>query len=214
MGVNFVLRGAEELEASDGTAKLFVTACVFLIIAVGGVVFLVLNTWCKPRSVAGAPRIKAGGYEKLDANGGIGLQATSPFGDYSDRIVEDEDDEEDEEDDIVYMAQDGTVYRKFKYGLLDEDEIELEYDDESYSYRWKQCAANLAGPKRLFVEYRGDIILWNLFLVFIPDDQIELKNKVSAVIEFLCKPAFTTEMNAPQWLLHSSWLQLKTLEMY
>lgn len=44
------------------------------------------------------------------------------------------DDEED--DDIVYMSNDGTVYRKFKYGLLtDEEEIELDYDDETYSYK-------------------------------------------------------------------------------
>lgn len=70
----------------------------------------------------------------MDTNGGVTSQATtSSFGEYSDRIIECEDDEE-EDDDIVYMGQDGTVYRKFKYGLLDEDEIELEYDDESYSY--------------------------------------------------------------------------------
>lgn len=44
--------------------------------------------------------------------------------------------DEDDDDDIVYMGQDGTVYRKFKYGLLDDDdEYELEYDDESYSYQ-------------------------------------------------------------------------------
>lgn len=72
---------------------------------------------------------------KLDTNGGIASQpTTSSFGEYHDRIIECEDDEE-EDDDIVYMGQDGAVYRKFKYGLLDEDEIELEYDDESYSYR-------------------------------------------------------------------------------
>lgn len=50
---------------------------------------------------------------------------------YRDRDFEDDD----EEDDIVYMGQDGTVYRKFKYGLLEDDEDELEYDDESYSFR-------------------------------------------------------------------------------
>lgn len=54
-----------------------------------------------------------------------------------DQVIEyrDRDFDEDDEDDIVYMGQDGTVYRKFKYGLLDDDdEDELEYDDESYSY--------------------------------------------------------------------------------
>ena len=36
----------------------------------------------------------------------------------------------------AWMGQDGTVYRKFKYGLLDDDnEDDLEYDDESYSYQ-------------------------------------------------------------------------------
>jgi proprotein convertase subtilisin/kexin type 5 len=55
-----------------------------------------------------------------------------------DQVIEyrDRDYDEDDEDDIVYMGQDGTVYRKFKYGLLDdEDDDELEYDDESYSYQ-------------------------------------------------------------------------------
>ncbi|XP_071385584.1 proprotein convertase subtilisin/kexin type 5-like [Centroberyx affinis] len=139
LSVNFVLRGPEESEVPGGPAKLFVTACVLLIVAIGGVVFLFLQARSRALSIPGAPKIKAGGYEKLDNNGGVGSQpATSSFGEYSDRIVECEDDEEedDEEDDIVYMGQDGTVYRKFKYGLLDEDEeIELEYDDESYSYR-------------------------------------------------------------------------------
>lgn len=55
-----------------------------------------------------------------------------------DQVIEyrDRDYDEDDDDDIVYMGQDGTVYRKFKYGLLDDDdEDELEYDDESYSYQ-------------------------------------------------------------------------------
>lgn len=52
---------------------------------------------------------------------------------YKDRDDDDDDDEDD--NDIVYMSRDGTVYRKFKYGLLQEDDIdELEYDDESYSF--------------------------------------------------------------------------------
>lgn len=55
-----------------------------------------------------------------------------------DQVIEyrDRDYDEDDDDDIVYMGQDGTIYRKFKYGLLDDDdEYELEYDDESYSYQ-------------------------------------------------------------------------------
>ncbi|KAA8592193.1 hypothetical protein FQN60_017648 [Etheostoma spectabile] len=135
LGVNFVFRDGEDLEAYGSSTKLFVTACVLIILSVGGGVFLFLNT--RSKSLAMAPKLKTGGYEKLDTNGGIASQpTTSSFGEYSDRIITCEDNEEEEEDDdIVYMGQDGTVYRKFKYGLLEEDEIELEYDDESYSYR-------------------------------------------------------------------------------
>ncbi|KAM6945052.1 proprotein convertase subtilisin/kexin type 5-like [Lycodopsis pacificus] len=134
MGVNFVMQDAEASEAQGSTAKLFVTGCVLLILSVGGGIFLFLNA--RSKSLAIAPKTKAGGYMNLATNVGIASQpTTSSFGEYSDRIVECEDNEEDDDDeDIVYMGQDGTVYRKFKYGLLDEDEIELEYDDESYSY--------------------------------------------------------------------------------
>lgn len=77
----------------------------------------------------------------MDSNGQAASKpdtsASSLSGDYRDRVVECEDDDDEEEDlDIVYMSNDGTVYRKFKYGLLtDEEEIELDYDDESYSYK-------------------------------------------------------------------------------
>lgn len=130
-----MLGEADDGEGQGSTAKLFVTACVLLILSVGVGVFFFLSARFK--SLAITPKTQAGGYEKLDTNGGIASQATtSSFGEYSDRIIECEDDEEenDDDDDIVYMGQDGTVYRKFKYGLLDEDDIELEYDDESYSY--------------------------------------------------------------------------------
>ncbi|XP_010777410.1 proprotein convertase subtilisin/kexin type 5b isoform X2 [Notothenia coriiceps] len=135
-GVNFVLKEAEELQAQGSTAKLFVTVCVLIILSVGGGVFLFLNA--RSKTLAIIPKTKAGGYEKLDTQVGIASQpTTSSYGEYNDRIVGCEGDEEDNEDDedIVYMGQDGTVYRKFKYGLLDEDEIELEYDDESYQYK-------------------------------------------------------------------------------
>lgn len=134
MGVNFIVGTAEDLEAKGHPAKLFVTVCVLFVVSVGGVVFLFLSA--RSKSLAIAPKTTAGGYEKLDTNGGVISQSTTPsFGEYSDRIIGCKDDEEEDDDDIVYMAQDGTVYKKFKYGLLDEDEIELEYDDESYSYR-------------------------------------------------------------------------------
>ncbi|XP_063753552.1 proprotein convertase subtilisin/kexin type 5-like [Eleginops maclovinus] len=135
-GVNFVLRDAKELQAQGSTAKHFVTVCVFIILSVGGGVFLYLNAQSKTLAIV--PKTKAGGYEKLDTQVGIASQpTTSSYGEYNDRIVGCEDDEEDNHDDedIVYMGKDGTVYRKFKYGFLDEDEIELEYDDESYQYK-------------------------------------------------------------------------------
>lgn len=111
----------------------------------GGGVFLFLQSRpYKSLTIPGMPKTKAGGYEKLDSNGGVGSQPdTSPFGEYSDRIIECEDDEGEEDDDIVYMSEDGTVYRKFKYGLLDDDEIELEYDDESFLYKWNKMKNNI-----------------------------------------------------------------------
>lgn len=99
------------------------------------------------------------GYEKLGNGGGrdslyrgtssstsaYGGQASSSSGRFREsQLVDlgdqkgnrDDDDEDDEDEDIVYMGQDGTVYRKFRYGQLgDEQEDELEYDDESYNYR-------------------------------------------------------------------------------
>uniref|UniRef100_A0A3B5KST8 Proprotein convertase subtilisin/kexin type 5 n=1 Tax=Xiphophorus couchianus TaxID=32473 RepID=A0A3B5KST8_9TELE len=81
-------------------------------------------------------KTKEGGYQKLNMNDVSPPQpTTSSFGEYSDRITECGNDEEYDDEDIVYMSKDGTVYRKFKYGLLDDDDVELEYDDESYSYR-------------------------------------------------------------------------------
>ncbi len=136
MDVNYVILDAANLMAQGSSANLFVTICVVIILSVGGGIFLFLNARSKARTIA--PQTKPGGYEKLDTNGEIAQNPkprTSSFGEYSDRIIECEDDEEDDDDDIVYMGQDGTVYHKFKYGLLDDDEIELEYDDESYSYR-------------------------------------------------------------------------------
>ncbi|KAI1900130.1 hypothetical protein AGOR_G00046850 [Albula goreensis] len=139
--VNFSFRGADELEELAGRPVLFIITSILLILSVGGAIFLFLHMRSKDR-----PKVKAGGYEKLGNNGG-GAKSSSSFEpghsassghfrevDYEDR--EDDEEEDDEDEDIVYMGQDGTVYRKFKYGLLEEDEEdELEYDDESYSFR-------------------------------------------------------------------------------
>ncbi|XP_037349902.1 proprotein convertase subtilisin/kexin type 5-like [Talpa occidentalis] len=114
---------------------LFITSSVILALLLGAAVIV----WRKSRGRA--PVAQKGGYEKLadpsrsySSYKSSHLQSTSfeeaQMMEYRDRDDEDEDDE----DDIVYMGQDGTVYRKFKYGLLDDDEVELEYDDESYSY--------------------------------------------------------------------------------
>lgn len=124
------------MEAQGNGAKRFATICVLLILWLGFGVFIFLNI--RARSLAIAPKPKAGGYKKVDSNGQTASKAdtsSSSFsGDYRDQVVECEDDEDDV--DIVYMSNDGTVYRKFKYGLLtDEEEIELDYDDESYSYK-------------------------------------------------------------------------------
>uniref|UniRef100_A0A8C5FU44 P/Homo B domain-containing protein n=1 Tax=Gadus morhua TaxID=8049 RepID=A0A8C5FU44_GADMO len=140
-GFNVVPRGAEELAGSR--AGLWVALCVLLTGAIGGTLFLLLQARSKAQPVFRALKAKAGGYQKLDGRR-VGLArtaATSSLGQYSDHIVQsdgrdDEDGEEEEEENIVYMGQDGTMYRKFRYGPLDEDEeVELEYDDESYSFR-------------------------------------------------------------------------------
>lgn len=96
--------------------------------------------WRKSRGrVQRAEKVR---YEKLaDPSKSYSSYKSSPRESTSfeeDQVIEyrDRDYDEDDDDDIVYMGQDGTVYRKFKYGLLnDDDDDELEYDDESYSYQ-------------------------------------------------------------------------------
>lgn len=128
LGVNFVMTTGD---ASSSTPKLVATACVLLILFLGGGIFLFLSARSK------LPKIKSGGYEKLNTSEGFTPQSNNTsFGEYSDKITECENnDEEYDEEDIVYMTKDGTVYRKLKHGLLDDDDEELEYDDESYSFR-------------------------------------------------------------------------------
>lgn len=135
MDVNFLMK-TDSTEGQSSSAKLFITACVLIILSLGGGVFLYLNARSKLAAIK--PKTKPGGYEKIAKSGGEpeSQVTTSSYGEYSDRIIEgEEDEEENEEEGIVYMGKDGTVYRKFKYGLLDDDEMELEYDDETYSYR-------------------------------------------------------------------------------
>ena len=129
---------ASEVEPAGEPSKtaLFITSSVMLVFLLGAAVIV----WRKSRGRV-RPTEKAG-YAKLadpsksySSYKGSHCESTS-FAE--DQVIEyrDRDDDEDDEDDIVYMGQDGTVYRKFKYGLLDDDdEDELEYDDESYSYQ-------------------------------------------------------------------------------
>ncbi|XP_010190928.1 PREDICTED: proprotein convertase subtilisin/kexin type 5-like, partial [Mesitornis unicolor] len=131
-----VLRITLPPESKSKTA-FFVISCILLLLVIGAIVFI----WRKSRAKTQA--VNKGGYEKLTNHSKtfpsyISTYRNSP--NYQeDQVIEyrDQDNEDDdEEDDIVYMGQDGTVYRKFRYGLLEDDEEdELEYDDESYSFR-------------------------------------------------------------------------------
>lgn len=108
-----------------------------LLLVIGAIVFI----WRKSR--AKTQSVNKGGYEKLTNHSKALPSYVSNHHESSsyqeDQVIEyrDRDNEDDdEEDDIVYMSKDGTVYRKFRYGLLEDDEEdELEYDDESYSFR-------------------------------------------------------------------------------
>ncbi|XP_075416639.1 proprotein convertase subtilisin/kexin type 5 isoform X2 [Tenrec ecaudatus] len=133
-----ILRASESgPPAEHSKTALFITSSIMLLLLIGAA----LLVWRKSRRRA-QPREKAG-YEKLtDPNKIYSSYASSCRESTSfeeDQVIEYRDrdyEEEEEEDDIVYMGQDGTVYRKFKYGLLDDDdEDELEYDDEIYSYK-------------------------------------------------------------------------------
>lgn len=131
-----ILRTTKTGPASEHSkTALLITSSIMLLLLLGaaGVV------WKKSRGRA--QHLQKARYEKLAdpaksySYKSSHLQSTSFE---EDQVIEyrDRDYDEDDDDDIVYMGQDGTVYRKFKYGLLDDDdEVELEYDDESYSYQ-------------------------------------------------------------------------------
>lgn len=152
---NLAFRNEEEEEVR-GNLAVFVTACILLVLGLVAVVFLVRHSRSKREPSDIPPR----GYEKLRSGGGYGggtgyssASSESYSGHASSssrrsqegRLVDigesrlgriDDDEDEDDDEDIVYMGQDGTVYRKFRYGQLGDDkEDELEYDDESYTFR-------------------------------------------------------------------------------
>ncbi|KAJ7423631.1 hypothetical protein BTVI_09195 [Pitangus sulphuratus] len=116
----------------------FVITCILLLLVIGAIVFI----WRRSRAKTQA--VNKGRYEKLTNHSKTFPSSVSNYHKSTsyqeDQVIEyrdrDNEDYDDEEDDIVYMSQDGTIYRKFKYGLLEDDEEdELEYDDESYSFR-------------------------------------------------------------------------------
>ncbi|KAG7499791.1 proprotein convertase subtilisin/kexin type 5-like [Solea senegalensis] len=155
---NLAFTDDEDWEAR-GSLTIFVITCILLVVGLVAVVFLVKHS----RSKHAPPDMPPRGYEKLGSSGGYGGGGggDSRHGGYSSasysgragssggrfqeaqlvdmsghrsRRKEDDDDDDDDED-IVYMGQDGTVYRKFRYGQLEDNEDELEYDDESYTFR-------------------------------------------------------------------------------
>lgn len=122
--------------AQSSKPALFISSSVMLLLLLGTAAIV----WKKSRGRV-RPAVKAG-YEKLaDPTRSYSARKSSYLESTSfeeDQVIEyrDRDYDEDDDDDIIYMGQDGTVYRKFKYGLLEEEEDDqLEYDDESYSFR-------------------------------------------------------------------------------
>ncbi|XP_078812274.1 proprotein convertase subtilisin/kexin type 5 isoform X2 [Oryzias latipes] len=150
LSTNLPFRNEEEEEA-QGNLTIFIIACILLVLALVGVILLIRHSRSKGKQSDLPPR----GYEKLGSGrfgGGYSSASTASYsgpasssgGRFQDQLVDvgrlgskDDDDDDDEDDeDIVYMGKDGTVYRKFRYGQLGEDnEDELEYDDESYTFR-------------------------------------------------------------------------------
>lgn len=126
----------EEKEEVRGNLVVFIIASVLLALGLVAVALLVKHSRSKSTPSDVGPR----GYEKL---GSGSASYSGRAGSSGSRFQEDQlvdigikEDDDDEDEDIVYMGRDGTVYRKFRYGQLgEENEDELEYDDESYAFR-------------------------------------------------------------------------------
>lgn len=133
----------EEKEEVRGNLVVFIITSILLVLGLVAVAFLIRHS----RSKRAPSDIRPRGYEKLGSGVGFGGYSSASYSDHAsssggrfqeDQLVDvgikEDDDEEDE--DIVYMSQDGTVYRRFRYGQLGEEhEDELEYDDESYTFQ-------------------------------------------------------------------------------
>ncbi|XP_013861969.1 proprotein convertase subtilisin/kexin type 5 [Austrofundulus limnaeus] len=154
---NLPIRNEEE-EVTRGNLTIFIIASILLVLGLVAVVFLIRHSRSKGTPSDLPPR----GYKKLGSSGGLGGDSiyrgynsassasysggsSSSKGRFHEAELVDiserrsghkiDNDDDDDDEDIVYMGQDGTVYRKFRYGQLGEDEDELEYDDESYRFR-------------------------------------------------------------------------------
>lgn len=131
-GFNFNFRSKEEVPA--GNSSLITVATLLLLISVGVVVYLFMHYRPKLPSIS---FMKLNGYTKLDKEPAFTTATLrdSMQGEYCDKD-EDEDEDGDEEE-IVYMGQDGVVYHKFKYGLLDQEEedMDMEYDYSIYAIK-------------------------------------------------------------------------------
>ncbi|XP_053474688.1 proprotein convertase subtilisin/kexin type 5 [Ictalurus furcatus] len=152
LSTNFAFRNHEELEHS-GNMFIFITTSILLLLVLGVVVVFVARSFSKRPAPETAV---ARGYEKLGnssgrdifrggttsssstssrhaggSGSGYGYLHEEQLVDLRDRRTsQNDDDEDDEDEDIVYMGQDGTVYRKFRYGQLGEDQDDqLEYDE-------------------------------------------------------------------------------------
>ncbi|MED6288303.1 hypothetical protein CHARACLAT_025228 [Characodon lateralis] len=141
-------------EEYRGNLTIFIIASVLLVLVLIGVIFLIRHS----RSKSGPSDLPPRGYKKLGGGfgggsryGGYTSASSTSYSSSGGRFQEaelvdmstprswnknDDDDDDDDDEDIVYMGKDGTVYRKFRYGQLgDDNEDELEYDDESYTFR-------------------------------------------------------------------------------
>ncbi|XP_030619638.1 proprotein convertase subtilisin/kexin type 5 isoform X2 [Delphinapterus leucas] len=143
-----ILRASEVEPAGERSrTALLITSSVMLALLLGAAVII----WRKSRGRV-RPTEKAGYAKLADPSKSYSSYKSSHRESTSfeeDQVIEyrDREYDEDDEDDIVYMGQDGTVYRKFKYGLLDDDdEDELEYDDESYSYQQTEVTSFSPSP--------------------------------------------------------------------
>ncbi|KAK3565727.1 hypothetical protein QTP86_014189 [Hemibagrus guttatus] len=131
-GFNFKFRSKEEVPASN--TSLITVTTILLLIGIGIVGFLFMH--CRPK-LPSLRSVKSNGYSKLEKEPAF-TTATLPDsiqGEYCDK--DEEEDEDEDEDEIVYMGQDGVVYHKFKYGLLDQEEedMEMEYDYSIYAIK-------------------------------------------------------------------------------